>query len=282
MQETKIPKSIIGRNFYDEEIFDKILGNTRFLSDRRMKNSLTARVLRSSHAHALIKDLDISAAESVPGILAVLTARDIPGENRFGVFIPDRQVFCDQKVRSLGDCLALVVGESPEAVGESLHKIRVTYEPLEAVFTPQKAFKEGAPKVHEGGNLLKHYKVRKGDVEAGFAKCDVIVESEYQTQTTDGCPLETESAQAWLDDDGVLEIWASTQTPQYDMDQITTALNLSESRLRVIIPPMGGGFGAKCEINCQILAGLAALKTGRPVFMHWEREELLQLVRGWV
>lgn len=273
MEGARTIKSSIGRNFYDEEVFDKILGNTRFLSDRRMKNSLTARALRSSHPHARIKDLDTSEAESVPGILAVLTAKDIPGENRFGVFIADRQVFSDQKVRSLADCLALVVGESPEAVEESLHKIRVSYEPLEAVFTPQEALKKDAPKVHESGNLLKHYKIRKGDVEAGFAMCDVIVESEYQTQTTDGCPLETESAQAWLGKDGVLEIWAATQTPQYDMNQITTALGLSESRVRVIIPPMGGGFGAKCEINCQILAGLATLKTGRPVFMHWEREE---------
>lgn len=264
---------VVGRNCDSADAFDKVLGVTRFITDLKFDNMLVAKVLRSPHPHAKILRIDTSRAEKVRGVAAILTAKDIPGTNIFGVHVQDRSVLCDHKVRSIADVVALVVGESDDVVDESLSRIRVSYEVLEAVFTPREALKRGAPRIHEGGNILKHHKVRKGDVESAFARCSVIVEGEYQTQTTDGCPLETEAALARMGDQGVLEIWASTQIPGYDLKQIMVALGLAREGIELIVPPIGGGFGTKCEINCQILVGLAALKTGRPVRMYWSREE---------
>ncbi len=270
-QETRY--RVVGRNCDSSDAFDKVLGLTCFITDVKFENVLVAKVLRSPHPHAKILRIDTSRAEKVRGVVAILTARDIPGSNIFGVHVQDRPVLCGHKVRSIADVVALVVAESEDIVEESLSKITVSYEALEAIFTPQEALKKGAPKIHEKGNILKHYKVRKGDVESAFHRCSVIVEGEYQTQTTDGCPLETEAALARMDDHGVLEIWASTQIPGYDVKQIMAALALPREGIKLIVPPIGGGFGAKCEINCQILVGLAALRTGRPVRMYWTREE---------
>ncbi|MEW6265140.1 MAG: xanthine dehydrogenase family protein molybdopterin-binding subunit [Thermodesulfobacteriota bacterium] len=269
----EVSSGVIGRKVVSEEDQDKVLGVTRFITDIRVKDALAAKALRSDQPHALIKNLDVTEAEKVPGVAAVLTARDIPGQNICGEFLPDRPVLAGDKVRSVSDCLALVVGETPAAVEEALARIKVEYQVLPAVFDPRAALAGDAPLIHDSGNLLKRYRMRKGDVEAAFRNCAVIVEGEYHSPCTDGCPLETEAALARIDERGLLEIYAATQIPQYDLNQITVALGLPREKINLIVPPLGGGFGSKCEINGQILAGLAALKTGRPVSIHWDREE---------
>jgi nicotinate dehydrogenase large molybdopterin subunit len=264
---------VIGTSKCNEETLDKVLGTTRFITDIKLENQLVAKSLRSPYPHARILAIDVSEAENVPGIVTVLTAKDVPGTNRFGSFVRDRPVLCEDKARSIADVLALVVGESEEAVDEGLAKINVSFQELQAVFTPQEALKDGAPKVHETGNHLRRYRIRKGDVKEAFRKSTIVVEGEYFTQNADSAPLETEAGLAFVDEAGILKVWAATQIPGCDVDQISEVLALPKSKIELMVPPIGGGFGAKCEINCQILVGLAALKTGRPVRMQWSREE---------
>ncbi len=264
---------VVGENPYNEETLDKVLGITEFISDLSFENALVAKALRSPFPHAKILGIDTSEAHKVSGVVAIFTAKDVPGTNRFGVEMRDRPVLCDDAARSITDVVALVVGESEEAVDAALPKIKVSYRELKAIFTPQDALKEDAPRIHEKGNILKHFRIRKGDIEAAFRKCAVIVEGQYQTQNADSAPLETEAGAALVDPSGILKVWAATQIPGRDVDQISEALALPKNRIELVVPPIGGGFGCKCEINCQILAGLAALKTGRPVRMQWSREE---------
>lgn len=267
-EHSSIGKSVIRK---DAEI--KALGKACYTGDMKFPGLLYGKALRSSYPHAGIISIDTEGARSLSGVHAVLTAKDIPGINLFGLAIPDQPVLAEDKVRMMGDAVALVAAETPEIAEEALLRINVEYQEMPAYFTPEEALREGAVPIHENGNLLQHTMVRKGCVEEGFARADVIAENVYETQRVDHAYIEPETSIAHLGFDGILNVWTSTQYPFRDRRQIAPVLKMPFNRVRVIQMVTGGAFGGKDDITTEIQASLLAVKTGRPVKVTWSRRE---------
>jgi CO/xanthine dehydrogenase Mo-binding subunit len=273
--EPKVEQGLIGTSPPRLDAWEKVTGRVVYAGDMTMPGMLHAKILWSAHAHAYIRSIDVRAARAVRGVHAVLTAADVPGPNRYGVAVLDQRVLADTKVRSRGDAVAIVAADSEEIAEEAVSKIVVEYEPLPGVFTVEDALAPGAPRVNDGDNLFQHTKVRKGDVEAGFAAADVVIERTYKTQSMDHMPMEPEAGLAYVDSMGVLTIQTATQYPFRDRRQIAPNVGLPMNKVRVIMAPVGGGFGRKDDITTEIHAGLLAVKTGRPVRLIYTREESL-------
>ena len=269
------PYDWIGSSVPKVDALDKALGITQYVGDMQMPGMLHARIRWSGVPHAVIRGIDTSDAEKVPGVRAVLTAGDIPGVNRYGLAVQDQRVLADDKVRSAADPVALVAAETEQAAEEAINKIKLDLEPLRPVLSIEDALDPTAPAIHEGGNLFARTTVRKGDLDQGVRDSDVIVETTYRTHLMDHMAMETESSLAYMDPTGVLTIITSTQYPYRDRRQITPALNLSMNKVRVVQAPIGGGFGRKDDITSEIHAGLLALKTHRPVRLIYTRQDSL-------
>jgi len=234
---------------------------------------------RSDKAHARIKSIDIGKAEKLPGVVRVITAKDIPGENRYGKIIRDIPVLADEKVLSYSDAVALVAAESYEIALKACDAIEVSYEELPALFDPQKSIEDDAPKLHAKGNLLYEFDIIKGDVESGFDECDVIVEGSFSTVRVDHAQMEPEASLAYFDEDGKLCVKAPTQHVFFDRLNIVRALGLPREDVRVIQPPVGGAFGKREDVYAQIHTALAALLTRRPVRTVYSRAETFQVTQ---
>jgi CO/xanthine dehydrogenase Mo-binding subunit len=159
----------------------KVTGETKFFSDMVLPNMLWANVARSKYPHALIKTIDTSKAEALPGVVAVLTYKDVPGQNAFGILTPDQPVLCYDKVRFLGDAVAVVAAETKEVAERATQLVEVEYEPLPTVTDPIEAMKTDSPQVHSQGNILRHALVRVGNVDEAFQKAAVVVENTFHT-----------------------------------------------------------------------------------------------------
>jgi len=268
---------IIGQKVKRHDSQEKAIGKTVYIDDKAVEGMLWAKALRSQMAHGLIKGVDTSLASKTPGVIAVLTAEDIPGTNRFGVVYQDTPVLSDDKVRCFGDAVALVVAESQEAAENALSLIRVEYEELPGVFSPEEGLAPGAPQVHKKGNLLQLFKVRKGDVNEGFKHCTAVVEDTFQTSMISHAYMEVECSVADYDQQGILTVWTSTQDVFGDRRQIAAVLGLPLNKVRVIQMTTGGGFGGKIDVTTEILAALGAMKTGRPVKVRFTREESMMI-----
>ena len=251
----------------------KVTGETKFFSDMMLPNMLWAKVARSKYPHALIKSIDTSKAEAVPGVVAVLTHKDVTGLNAFGIFVPDQPVLCYDKVRYMGDAVAVVAAESKEIAERACDLVEVTYEPLPLVSDPIEALKPNSPKVHENGNVQRHAIIHVGNVEEAFRNAAVVVENTFHTGRQMHMFLETEAGIGMLDDQGSLVLYVGGQSPYRDQMQISRALGVSPEKIRVISTPVGGAFGGKEENSVQIHIALLAMKTKRPVKMVWTREE---------
>jgi CO/xanthine dehydrogenase Mo-binding subunit len=269
------PTAVVGKSVPREDGVPKVTGQAVYAADIQMPGMLHGKVLLSTQPHALVKSIDTSDARRMPGVRAVLTAADIPGENVYGIAFPDQQVLAGEKVRFVGEPVALVAADEPDQAEAAVRRIRVEYEPLPAVFDPLSALKPGAPAVHDGGNLVLHTKVRKGNVERGFAEADVVVEHIYQTQGQDHAPIEPENGVGWLEADGTLVITCPAQYVFRDRKQVARVLNRPINRIRIINSTMGGGFGRKDDITVEILVGLLVLATGRPVRLGYTRHEAM-------
>lgn len=267
---------VIGRPVPRVDALDKVTGRLLFSADLKRDDMLHVKVLRSAHPHARLLKVDTRAAVKAEGVAAVLTAKDIPGRNLFGVIRKDQPVFAVEKVRFIGDAIAAVYAETEAAAQAALDLIKAVYDPLPVVETPQQALAENAPRVHEDGNLLCHIPIRKGDVEKGFAQADVIVEGEYFTPFIEHAYLEPEAGLAEPGQDGGVTVYVGSQSSIHDQEDIAAALALPLEKVRVVHMPMGGGFGGKEDITVQIVSALGALKTGRPVKIVWTRPESLQ------
>lgn len=266
-------RDVVGQPLVRKDSKAKALGTAVYAGDLKLPGMLYGKALRSSYPHAKIISIDTSEAESMPGVHAVLTHRDIPGVNLFGLSVPDQPVLAGDKVRMMGDAVALVAAEDLDAAQDAAEKIKVVYEELPGVFSAEEGLAEGAPLVHEGGNLLQHTMVRKGSKEAGYAASVHLLTNTYQTQRVDHAYIEPESSVAVLDENGVMNVFSSTQYPFRDRRQIAPVLNMPFNRVRVSQMVTGGGFGGKDDITTEIQAALLALKTGRPVRMVWTRKE---------
>ncbi len=263
----------VGRSVHRIGALERLTGAARFAADREMDGCITVMAVRSDRPHAAIVDVDVSQALALPECLAVFTARDIPGKNRFGIIIKDQQLLAEEKVRCVGDTVALVAAESADAAEQALAGVKVTYEDLPAVFDPEEALRPGAPRIHEKGNLLGRRVVTRGNVEAAFNAADVIVERVYTTPHIEHTYLEPDAGLAYVDDSGILVIHASTQNPHYDQKDVADLLGLEEGRVRVVQAATGGGFGSKLDLNVQGYVGLAAWLLKRPARMVYSREE---------
>lgn len=268
--------SVVGKSVQRIDALDKVTGKAIFASDMRLPRMLHGKVLRSPHPHARIIKIDTSHALSLKGVRTVLTAKDIPGTNRYGLAILDQSALADEKVRYIGDPVALVAADEQDIAEEALSSINVEYQELPAIFSPRDALKDEASRIHESGNLVLHFKIRKGDVDKGFSQADIIVENTYKTQRVYHAYLETEAGIGDIDSSGNITIWSGTQYPIRTRRQVAHVLGVSANKIRVIQAPMGGGFGGKDELTVEIAIGLLTVKTKRPVKMTWNRSESLQ------
>ena len=252
---------------------ERLKGAPMFCADLELEHPLVLKALRSSKAHARIAKVDVNNAVQLEGVVRIFTAEDVPGKNLIGLINKDQPLLATDKVRFIGDPIALVAAESKEAAEKALESIEVVYEELPAVFDPEAAIKKGAPKIHEKGNLLFTRRVRKGDVEKAFQKCQAVVERTYQTSPLEHAYLEPDAGAGYVDEEGTLVIYASTQNPHYDHKEVVSLLGLEDAQVRVIQAATGGGFGSKLDLNVQGYIGLALYHLRRPVRYVYSREE---------
>ncbi|GAB4474582.1 MAG: selenium-dependent xanthine dehydrogenase [Anaerolineales bacterium] len=259
------------------DAIEKVSGTAKFTDDLKFPGMLHARVKRAMVPHAILKRLDVEKARQLPGVQAVLTAADIPGEKNHGLVIFDWPILVGigERVRYVGDAVAIVAAESREIATQALDLIEAEYELLEVIADPVRARQPDAPQLHPNGNLLKHIKVRKGDMEQGFAEAEVILEHTFHTAITDHAFLEPECSIARPTEDGRMEIYVGSQIPYADRNQVARALGWEDERVHIIGQLMGGGFGGKEDIAGQIHAALLANATGRPVKLLFDRHESL-------
>jgi nicotinate dehydrogenase large molybdopterin subunit len=266
----------IGRSITRVDALSKATGKAVYADDISLPGMLFAAVLRSPYPSARIVAIDCSEARMLPGVRAVLTAQDIPGSRRYGELIKDQQYLAEERVRYVGDPVALVAAETKETCRRALKTIRVEYQQLPAVFDPEEAMKPGAPQVHEElrerGNILHHQKIRKGNIEEGFAEASIIIEKRFTSQTVEHAYIEPEAAVACMER-GQMIVHCCTQSPHYARSEIAAMLKLPINRVRIIRATTGGGFGGKGELSAQPYAALCAYVTEQPVKHVLTREE---------
>ncbi len=283
----KIPNPI-GESVPRLDAREKVTGVAIFADDLQFGPGLLyARIKRSPHPHALIKSIDTSKAESLPGVKAVVTGEDFPGF--IGLYLQDRHIFCRDRVRYVGDPVAGVAAVSEEIAEKAVELIEVEYEVLEPVLDPEFGVSPDAPLLHPdlgeyevanfifpqpGTNISNYFKIRKGDVDGAWEKCAVIVEHKYRIPHVQHVPIETHVAIAQVDETGKVTLWGSSQSPFAQRNLIAKALGISQSDVRVIAPYVGGGFGSKAGVSMEALAVAIATKVkGRPVKLRLTREE---------
>jgi putative selenate reductase molybdopterin-binding subunit len=266
-----------------------VTGRGPYTDDFHPRGLLHAMILRSPHAHALIRDIRVEKARALPGVQAVLTWKDVPRvpHTTAGQGHPEPSPYdtfmLDRKVRFVGDRVAAVAAESLNIAGEALKLIEVDYEVLPPVFDPEEALRDGAPVIHDeedaggihdaGRNLAAVIEAGVGDVERGFLEADIVLENEYRVHQVQQAPMEPHVCITWLDENGRLVIRTSTQVPFHCRRIAARLLKLPEARVRVIKPRIGGGFGVKQEILLEDICGMLTLKTGRPVRLALTRRE---------
>jgi CO/xanthine dehydrogenase Mo-binding subunit len=275
--------SVVGTRVAGLDEKDKVLGNVVFAEDFSLPGMLHGKVFRATRASARITKLDVSRARALPGVACVLTAAEVPynesvknvvGQTtEVGLLEAKHQVLARERVRYWGEPIALVAAETLDIAREALRLIEVEYENLPAVFDPLEAMKPEAPKIHGNNNVIASWKLRKGDVQKGFAQADVIVENTYRTPRQEHAHIEPESGVAWTDDMGVINVRYAAQVIEHYRD-IATVLGLPDSRVRVIGTLIGGGFGGKEDVTVEVFLALLAWKTGRPVRLTYTREEM--------
>ena len=222
----------------------------------------------------MLRGVDATAALALPGVVAVLTAADVRGTNRLKISRADTPVLCDEKVRYVGDPVAVVVAESEAQAAAALGAVVVGYEPLAAVFDARAALAEGAPQIHaDSPNLLSLLQVVRGDAPAALAAAEVRVGGRFTTSPIEHAYLEPDAGTAYVDDDGVLVIRAGSQNIYQDHKSLTEALGVAPEKLRIVQTPTGGAFGGKLDVSVQGVLGAAALRLGRPVKLVYTREE---------
>ena len=278
---------MIGKSVSRVDALGKVTGEAMFPGDIDMPHQAYMKILFAGRPHAIIHRLDTSAAERVPGVLGVFTAKDVP-VNEYGLNLNDQPVLCGpgsskphaERVRFVGDQLAVVVAESEEIAAEATKLIEVEFEDLPIITDPEQAMQEGALRLHPDreNNILHHNRIRKGDVEAGFAESAVVIETEYRTPAQEHAFLQPEAGLAYIDDEGRVTVEVAGQWVHEDQRQIAHALDLPVDKVRVKYPAIGGAFGGREDMSVQIVLALAAWRLhargiDRPIKIIWSREE---------
>lgn len=282
----------VGQSTPKLENREKVLGRAEYIDDLYRPGMLHAAILGSAHAHARIVSYDVGAALAAPGVVGVVTGDDVP-EGRMGAFIKDEHALAKGKVRYLGEPVAAVAARTLAQARAAVNLIRVEYEELPAVLSPEEGLAEGAPILHEQladyvkvfdagseGNLCSRTELSQGDVDAAWADCAVIVEGEFTTSPQAHVAMEPCGALAEVDAQGRVTLWSANQSVFRVQANVCECLCLPMSKLRSLTPRVGGGFGNKMEPHVQPLTVALAMKTGRPVKCILTREEDFEIVRA--
>lgn len=248
----------------------KVTGEFAYASDLWHDQMCWGVTLRSPHPHARIRRIDITDALTVPGVWAVLTADDVPGDNAYGLEHADQPVLASEFVRYEGEPVALVAADHPETARRAAARIVVDYEVLPAVTDPRRAMDADAPPVHHPGNLVRHLQLRRGDPEP---TAPVVVSLDFEVGMQDQAFLGPESGLAVPAEDGGVDLYVATQWLHVDQRQICLALGLPPEKVRLTLAGVGGAFGGREDLSVHIHACLLALRTGKPVKMSYSREE---------
>ncbi|MEI8130914.1 MAG: xanthine dehydrogenase family protein molybdopterin-binding subunit [Leptolinea sp.] len=277
----------VGKSVQRIDVIGKVKGEALYPGDITMENQAYMKILFAGRAHAIIRKIDTKKAETYPGVLAVFTAKDVP-VNEYGLIVNDQPVLCGpgsskmyaDRVRFVGDQVALVVAESEAIASTAIRLIEVEYEDLPIITDIHEAMKPDAIKLHpeQDSNIFRHYRIRKGDVEVGFKKADVIIEGDYHTPAQEHAFLQPEAGLGYIDEEGRVTVVIAGQWTHEDQEQISHALGLPIEKVRVIYPAIGGAFGGREDMSLQIVLGLAAWRLDlrgihRPVKIIWSREE---------
>ena len=266
---------IIGKGERRVDALGKVTGRAKFAADYNAGHQLYGKVLRSEYPHARILGIDTAKARQLEGVEAVLTAQDIPGEKVIGIVVKNQAILAVDKVRYLGDGLALVAARTREIAEAAVKLIKVEYEPLPVVSDPEAALAPDAPRIHGEDNTFVHHKVRKGDVEKGFAQADFVLERKFRTPCIEHSYLEPEAVLAEPAEHGGVVVTGSVQNLFSSRRSVAAALKLDLNRVEIIQATLGGSFGGKDEVMTSMCcrAALLALATGKPVKMVNSREE---------
>lgn len=268
--------TVIGKNISKPDARIKVTGEARFAGDLRAAAQLYAKAVRSPYAHAVIRRIDMEPARAIPGVELMLTATDIPGQNRVGMTgAKDQRVLADGKVRFLGEAVVIVAAVSEELAEQAAKAVTVTYEELEVVETPERALEAGAPMVGDKGNLCVHKKVVRGNVEEGLREAEIVIHGEYRCAPVEHAYIEPEAVFVEPYKDGLL-VWSATKSVHLDRAEIARVLAWPVERIHVVAPVIGGSFGGKSDLAQVVVAALVAARTGKPVRMQHSREESFQ------
>ncbi len=277
----------IGKSIRRVDALGKVTGETQYPGDIDLPHQAYMKILFANRPHAIIHRLDTSKAEDLDGVIAVFTAKDVP-VNEYGLGTPDQPVLCGpgsskpfaDRVRFVGDQVALVIAETEEIAAKALDLIEIDYENLPVVTDIEEAMRPDAPLLHPdlGSNVFTHYRIRKGDVDQAFSHADVIVEGEYRTPAQEHAYLQPEAGIGYIDEEGRVTVIVGGQWTHEDQEQIAHALDLPLEQVRVIYPAIGGAFGGREDMSVQIVLALAAMRLHqrgieRPVKIIWSREE---------
>ena len=275
---------IVGKPRMKVDAMSKVMGETVFADDVILPRMAYAKLLRSTHPHALIRHVDVSRALERPGVLAVITGKDLPIKYGILPVSQDEEALCSEKVRMVGDPVAAVAAIDEETAEAALEDIVVEYEPLPSLMSIDEALENEDAQIHayaEKGNIHKHVSLEFGDVAEGFAAADHVREDVFYYEGNTHLPMEQHAAVANVDASGRLTLWSSTQTPHYVHRALEKVLELPRSRIRVIATPNGGGFGGKTDpFPHEIAVCKLAMVAGRPVKITLTREEVFYTHRG--
>ena len=268
----------VGQSVRRLDIAAKVGGRRKYPQDYNQDGQLIAKAVWAEHPHARVLSVEAQAARSVAGVVDVLTAEDVP-VNEYGINTYDQQVLIPVggKVRWTGDRIAIVVAETGAAAEQARALVRVEYEVLAPVVDPQKGMEDDVL-VHEGrgSNLIRHLRIRRGDIDAAFSRADIVVEGTYRTPCVEHAFLQPEACLGYIDEEGRLTLIVATQWPQDDLRQLAHVLGLEEEQVREVVPAVGGAFGGREDLSLQPLVAVAVHKLRRPVKMVWSREESIR------
>ncbi len=282
---TKNEFTVIGRPLPKVDAWAKVVGETKYADDLFMPRMAYAKLLRSAHAHARIRSIDTSRARALPGVLAVVTAADLP-RVKFGILpvSQDEEALCAEKVRMVGDAVAAVAAIDEETAERACRLVDVDYEPLPALMSIFDSLAHPEVRIHEygdGPNVHKNVALQFGDVDSAFDGADLVREDVFFFEGNNHLPMEQHAAVAHWAPDGKLTLWSSTQTPHYVHRVLAKVLDTPAAHIRVIATPVGGGFGGKTDpFSHEIVACQLSKLTGRPVKIALTREEVFYTHRG--
>lgn len=278
-----MPKEQIGTSQPRIDAQGKVTGAAQYSGDLNKPGMLHMKTLMAERPHARVRAIHTEKALAMPGVIAIYTAKDVP-VNEYGLQIPDQPVLCGPGasklytdiVRFVGDRVAAVVAETEAQAAAALKLIEVDYEDLPPILDPVTAMRPEAPVLHPDrgdDNICVHYKIRKGDVDAGFAQAAVIVEGEYQTPVQEHAYLQPEAGLAYIDEENRIVVECAGQWTHADRKSVAHALGVPDEQVRIIYPAIGGAFGGREDLSVQIVLGLAAMRLKRPVKIIWSRRE---------